>query len=249
MLLDNGWYAALRRDDVTLVDSGPRKIVPEGVIDASGTLHAVDVIVYATGFDAQRLLYPLHITGRVSTIREDWGDDDPRAFLGMATPGYPNLFLLYGPSTNLGHGGSWITMAECQARYLTELVCAVVARGLSTVEVSRAAYDRYNAQLDATHREMVWSHPGVTSWYRNAAGRVVTNLPWRVADYWNLTAKVDLGDFDVTGGAPLSAPLSVGRGRGYPAARGLPAPRRVRPGWPGPRADTSGRASSPSRRS
>jgi 4-hydroxyacetophenone monooxygenase len=200
MLLDNGWYAALRRDNVTLVDSGPKGIVPKGVIDASGTLHEVDIIVYATGFDAQRLLHPLGITGRSSTIREDWGDDDPRAFLGMAVPGYPNLFLLYGPNTNLGHGGSWITMAECQARYLTELFCAVLGAGLSTIEASSEAFERYNAQLDGTHREMVWSHPGVTSWYRNAAGRVVTNMPWRVADYWNLTANVDINDYDVTGG-------------------------------------------------
>jgi 4-hydroxyacetophenone monooxygenase len=195
MLLDNGWYAALKRDNVTLVDSGPERIVPEGVVSADGRLHEVDIIVYATGFDAQRLLHPLSITGHSSTIREDWGDDDPRAFLGMATPGYPNLFFLYGPNTNLGHGGSWITMAECQARYLTELVCAFVERGLSTVEATAAAYERYNDELDATHREMVWSHPGVTSWYRNASGRVVTNMPWRVADYWRLTAEVDLDDF------------------------------------------------------
>lgn len=196
MLLDNGWYAALRRDNVTLVDSGPERIVPEGVVSADGQLHEVDVIVYATGFDAQRLLHPLNITGRSSTIRADWGDDDPRAFLGMATPGYPNLFFLYGPNTNLGHGGSWITMAECQARYLTELVCAFVERDLTSVECTQAAYERYNGDLDATHRDMVWSHPGVTSWYRNASGRVVTNMPWRVADYWQLTAEVDLGDFD-----------------------------------------------------
>ncbi|MGV9915066.1 flavin-containing monooxygenase, partial [Streptomyces tendae] len=196
MLLDNGWYAALRQDNVTLVDSGPQRIVPEGVVSADGRLHEVDVIVYATGFDAQRLLHPLDITGRKSTIREDWGDDDPRAYLGMATPGYPNLFFLYGPNTNLGHGGSWITMAECQARYLSELVCAFVDRELTAVECTPAAYERYNDDLDATHQEMVWAHPGVTSWYRNAAGRVVTNMPWRVADYWRMTAEVDLGDFD-----------------------------------------------------
>jgi 4-hydroxyacetophenone monooxygenase len=195
MLLDNGWYKALKRDHVRLVTTPISRLHPAGIETSDGCRYDVDVVIYATGFEAQRLLHPMDLRGDGLTIREAWGEDDPRAYLGMASPGFPNLFFLYGPNTNLGHGGSWITMAECQARYLTDLICSVVEEDLVSIECRTDTFGRYNADLDATHAQMVWAHPGMGNWYRNVAGRVVTNFPWRVVDYWRMTERASLDDY------------------------------------------------------
>ncbi len=97
----------LRRDNVSLETTGIARVEPEGVRLADGRLIAVDAIVFATGFQAGRMLWPMDIRGRGGrSIREAWGDDDPRAYLGITVPGFPNMFVMYGPNTNLGHGGS-----------------------------------------------------------------------------------------------------------------------------------------------
>jgi 4-hydroxyacetophenone monooxygenase len=197
MLLDNGWYRALRRPNVELVTDAAEEITPRGVRTADGTVREADVIVFATGFDAQRLLHPLEVTGTSGTIREAWGDDDPRAYLGMTAPGFPNFFVMYGPNTNLGHGGSWITMAECQSQYLAELLVRMVDGKIASVDCRADVHDRYNDEVDAAHARMIWTHRGMRNWYRNASGRVVTNSPWRVADYYLRTQHPNLADFEL----------------------------------------------------
>ena len=104
MLQDNGtWLATLQRDNVELVTDPIAAIAPDGVRCAGGGEHPVDVIVYATGFHANRFLWPMEIVGRDGvTLRERWGDE-PRAYLGITVPSFPNLFCLYGPGTNLAH--------------------------------------------------------------------------------------------------------------------------------------------------
>lgn len=198
MLLDNGWFRALRAPNVKLVTDAVERVDEHTVIDDRGRAHEVDVVVFATGFEAQRLLFPLSVRGRTTTIREAWGDDDPRAYLGMTMPGFPNLFVMYGPNTNLGHGGSWVTMAECQGRYIAQLVGAMLTDAVAVVECRPEVYESFNRAVDDAHSRMIWTHPGMGSWYRNPAGRVVTNFPWRVADYWQMTAVPDLEDFVVT---------------------------------------------------
>ena len=179
-----------------LVTDAVEAITPSGVRTADGAVREADVIVFATGFDAQRLLHPLEITGTGGSLREAWGDDDPRAYLGMAAPGFPNFFVMYGPNTNLGHGGSWITMAECQSRYLAELLVQMVDGRIASVDC-RDVHDRYNDEVDAAHARMIWTHRGMRNWYRNASGRVVTNSPWRVADYYLRTQHPNLADFEL----------------------------------------------------
>jgi 4-hydroxyacetophenone monooxygenase len=198
MLLDNGWFAALRRDHVDLVDGAVSAITPTGIRTADGVEREADVIVFATGFEAQRVLHPIDIRGRDGrSIREVWGEDDASAYLGIATPGFPNLHFVYGPNTNLGHGGSYIWIAESQVRYITDLLKQMVDQGIGEVECRPEVNDEYNRQLDEAHERMIWTHTGMDTWYRNAHGRVVTNMPWRVVDYWGMTRTADLKDFDV----------------------------------------------------
>ena len=116
----------------------------------------------------------------------------------MTVPGFPNLFLMYGPNTNAGAGGSFIFVAESQARYIVDLIARMAREGIGSVEVRKDAHDASVSDVDARHREMVWSHPGMTTYYRNPSGRVVTNSPYRIVDYWSMTREADLADFHVS---------------------------------------------------
>lgn len=198
MLLDNGWFAALRRENVEMVTERIAEITESGFRTSDGLEHNVDVIALATGFEAQRLLHPLDVRGRSGeSIRRVWGDEDARAYLGMTVPDFPNLFVLYGPNTNLGHGGSYIWIAECQVRYVVDLLCKMIERSIAAVECRPAVHDEYNKKVDQKHDAMIWTHSGMETWYRNSKGRVVTNMPWRVVDYFRMTRRADLSDFTI----------------------------------------------------
>ncbi|MBW8755124.1 MAG: NAD(P)/FAD-dependent oxidoreductase [Sphingomonadales bacterium] len=117
MLRDSRWFSTLTRENVELVTGPVRKITATGVVDKDGVEHPADVIIMATGFKAQAPLFPMEIVGTDGSLRDHWGDDDPRAHLGITVPHFPNLFILYGPGTNGGHGGSAVFNSECQVRY------------------------------------------------------------------------------------------------------------------------------------
>lgn len=196
MLMDNGWYAALLQPHVELVTDAVAAVTPTGVRTTSGEEHEADIVVMCTGFDAQRLLHPMQVTGRGGLrLRDVWGQDDATAYLGITTPDFPNLFFMYGPNTNSGHGGSYMFIAEAQTRYIVDVIAKMLEEGLGAVECRRDVHDDYNLRLDQAHATRVWSHPGMQTYYRNAAGRVVVNMPWRIVDYWDLTKRADLSDF------------------------------------------------------
>jgi 4-hydroxyacetophenone monooxygenase len=188
MLRDNYWYRMLKRPNVELVTDAIDHIDEDSIVMTDGTSHKVDVVIMATGFQASKMLWPMDIAGRGSrTIRDAWGDDDPRAYLGITMPGFPNLFLTYGPNTNLAHGGSIIFHAECQVRYIAQALREMIENGYATLEVRPEVHDDYNKLLDETCGNMVWAHPGVTSWYKNKHNRVTVTSPWTLLDYWKLT--------------------------------------------------------------
>jgi 4-hydroxyacetophenone monooxygenase len=198
MLLDNGWYTALRRDDVELVTAPVAAITETGVRATDGTEVDADVVVLCTGFETHKLLHPLDIRGRDGlSIREVWGPEDADAHLGITVAGFPNLFLTGGPGTALGHGGSYFTIAECQVRYIVEALTTMVERGIGAMECRPEAHADYVSRMDDAHSRMIWSHTGMRNWYRNAAGRVVSTLPWRIVDYWDMVRRVDWDDFTV----------------------------------------------------
>lgn len=196
ILVDNGWFRTLRRDNVHLETDAIARVTPTGIAMADGTAHDFDAIILATGFKASGMLGDIEVKGRDGhTLREQWGEDDPRAYLGIAAPGFPNLFFLYGPNTNLGHGGSIIFHAECQVRYVMACLAELLANNAASMECRQDAHDAYNARVDAAHEQMIWTHPGMQTYYRNTAGRVVTNSPWRLVDYWWMTRAPDLADY------------------------------------------------------
>jgi 4-hydroxyacetophenone monooxygenase len=138
-------------------------------------------------------------------LAQAWADDDPRAYLGISIPDYPNLFLTYGPNTGLAHGGSMILVTECQVRYITQMLREMMEAGASDVEVRREAHDRFVARVDAEHAELVWTHRGMNNWYRNRHGRVFGPMPFRLVDYWTMTREADLDNYHVRSIGPGAA--------------------------------------------
>jgi 4-hydroxyacetophenone monooxygenase len=198
MLLDNNWFKTLTRDDVSLVTERVTAIAESGAMTGDGTLHEVDVLVYATGFDVVRFLAPMDIRGKSGrSLRDAWNDDDARSYLGVAVPDFPNFFTLYGPNTQAGQGGSLIFVVESQMRYIADLLRQMFLQNLAAVECRVDVHEDYNSRVDEAHERMVWTHPGMDVYYRNGRGRVVVNSPWRVVDFWKMTRRASLSDFEV----------------------------------------------------
>ena len=199
-LRDNGWFETLKRDNVELNNDGIDHIEADAIVDKAGGRTPVDAIIWATGFHASRMIYPMEVVGaHGKSLRELWGDDDPRAYLGICVPDFPNFFMTYGPNTNLAHGGSIIFQAECQVHYIVECLEMLLERGDAAMECTKAAHDAYNEKLDAILSRMVWTNEGVTNWYQNKRGRVTTNSPWKLVEYWELTRKPDPEAFEFIG--------------------------------------------------
>ncbi|MET9065785.1 flavin-containing monooxygenase [Streptosporangium sandarakinum] len=182
IVIDSGFYPALTRPDVDVVTDPIVRVAPGGV-ETTGGLREADVIVYATGFDATGFLSPVEVAGRGGRrLAEEWRDG-AEAYLGIAVPRFPNLFLLYGPNTNLGHT-SIVFMIECQVRYIMGCLPYLVERG--PMEVLPAAMNAWRRRLAEAMGSMVWQ-AGCTSWYKDAAGRITTNWPGPTTLYRRLT--------------------------------------------------------------
>ena len=196
-LQDNGsWLRTLTRDDVELVRTGIDHIEPDAVVTVDGERYPADVIVYATGFHANRVLFPMSITGRNGIdLRAMWGER-PAAYLGITVPGFPNFFCMYGPGTNLAHGGSLIFHSECQMRYISQCIDELIAGDHRSIEPRQDKYDDWHARSQAELKTLVWSQPSVKhSFFKNAHGEIHVLSPWRIVDYWAWTKEPDFGDF------------------------------------------------------
>ncbi|MFE4500957.1 flavin-containing monooxygenase [Rhodococcus sp. NPDC056743] len=205
MLLDNQWFRTLTRPNVELVDSPIGSVDENGIRLRNGDHHDFDIIIVASGFDVARFLAPVNVYGREGvSIRDAWNDDDPQAYLGTVTPQFPNFFMLYGPNTALGHGGSFIFVVECQVNYILSVLEKMFESGTTEVECREDVCTRYNELMVDMHSRMIWTHPGMSTYYRNSRGRVVANSPWRTTDYWKLTQEADLSDYHTKSEIPAS---------------------------------------------
>ena len=203
ILLDNGWFEMLLREHVELVTDPIERFDANGAFTRAGERREHDVVVLATGFSIARLSARLDIRGAGGTaLARAWADDNPSAYLGVTVPGFPNMFILYGPNTNLGHGGSAVFHAECQARYITRTIVEMLERGIEAAEVRQDAHDAWVRKVDAEHAQLIWTHPGMSTWYRNGHGRVVSTSPFRLVDYWRMTHEADLRNYRTVATSP-----------------------------------------------
>ena len=197
VLQDDGtWLRTLQRSDVELVRTAIDRIVPDGVVTADGRHHPADVICYATGFRHNDFLASMDVTGRAGvSLRELWGDE-PTAHLGITIPGFPNLFCVYGPGTNLAAGASLFYHSEFQVHHAMEAVRQTLRFGARWCEVRREAHDDYVARYEAEIGQLVWSHPSIEhSHYKNPAGKVFTLSPWPLDLYREWTNRVHGDDY------------------------------------------------------
>ena len=196
MLIDNGhWFRALKRDNVELVTDPIVRITAGGVEMQSGRHLDADVIIFGTGFYASRLLFPMKLFGKDGVeLRERWGDD-PRAYLGIVMPDYPNLFCCYGPNTNIVVNGSIVFFSECEVRYIMGCLKLLIEGNLAAMDCRRDVHDAYNEKIDAGNLGMAWGSPDVRSWYKNAHGRVTQNWPFTLLEFWSQTRDPNPADY------------------------------------------------------
>ncbi|HEY4944307.1 MAG TPA: NAD(P)/FAD-dependent oxidoreductase [Rhizomicrobium sp.] len=197
---DNGvWLGALKRPNVETVTDPIAEITPTGLKTKDGREFAVDVIVYGTGFTASQFLEPMKFKGKGGVdLHEQW-DGDARAYLGVSVPNFPNLFIMYGPNTNIVVNGSIIFFSECEIRYIQGLLELLLRSNASAIEVRQDVHDAFNVKVDASNALMAWGVPQVTSWYKNKKGRVSQNWPYPLVDYWSATRKPNPADFELSG--------------------------------------------------
>jgi cation diffusion facilitator CzcD-associated flavoprotein CzcO len=193
VLFNDDYYPALGRPNVRLVTDGIDRIERDGVRSRTGELHPADVIVYATGFRSTEFLAPIEVTGRDGlALREEWRSG-ARAYLGVTVAGFPNLFLLYGPNTNLGHN-SILVMIEAQVEYVLDALAQLRQRGLRQLEVRREVMDAYNRGLQEDLARSVWAATG-SSWYKLADGTITNNWPHSTIRYRRMLRTARLEDY------------------------------------------------------
>ena len=193
---DNGiWARTFVRPNVTLDVGSIEEITPTGIAMADGTVHEVDVIIYGTGFKASNFLTPMTVRGVGGRdLHETW-DGEARAYLGLTIPDFPNLFLMYGPNTNIVINGSIIYFSELEARYIVESTRMLLAAGVQSMRVRPEVHDEYNRAVDAANAKMAWGASSVNTWYKNASGRVTQNWPFSLLEFWQRTRHPNPDDY------------------------------------------------------
>lgn len=195
VLLTNDYYAALQRENVELVTSGIEEVRARSIVTADGGERPVDAIILSTGFQAAEAAAPFKVRGR------DGGDLDgawrggAEAYLGTTVAGFPNLFLLVGPNTGLGHN-SMVFMIESQIAYVVGAIEMMRARRLKLVDVRPRVQARYNERLHRRLGRSVWAS-GCHSWYQTRAGKNTTLWPGFTFEFRLRTSRFDPADYEL----------------------------------------------------
>ena len=196
ILIVDDFYPTLQRKNVALVTDGIEKITATGVVTKDGVEHACDVIVWATGFETTGWHWSMDVIGKNGVHLQDMWKEAPEAYLGITVAGFPNMFMLYGPNTNLGH--NTITfMIEQQVGYTVDALNKLRDRKAKAIEVTQAAQTEFNKDLQATLAKTVWADPHCHSWYKTADGRITQNWSSHTREYARRTKEVALADYEV----------------------------------------------------
>ena len=199
VLFSDDFYEAIEAHDVAIETDHIAKVTGDAIVTeaADGTTveHPVDVIVLGTGFHTQDFLTPMTVVGPDGRHLADEWSDGPEAYLGLSVAGYPNLFFMYGPNTNLGHN-SIVLMIESQCRYLLSLLHQMAERSIQAVEVRADVQQAYNDELAERLAQSAWVLIE-DSWYLQG-GKVTNNWVGRTTEYRRRTNHADLGDYHLT---------------------------------------------------
>jgi cation diffusion facilitator CzcD-associated flavoprotein CzcO len=205
VLFSSHYLPALARPNVELVTEPIAEVTPGGIVTGDGAARPADCIIWATGFHATELVVPMQVRGAEGRELQEAWTGGAHAHLGLTIPGFPSLFLMYGPNTN-SSGGSIIFFEETQAAYIRQALAHVRDGGYATLDVRPEVEAAGNRQLQARFAGTAWTD--CHSWYQNEAGRIVANWPGYMREYLNATRRFEPGDFRFTR-APAPARAAV----------------------------------------
>jgi cation diffusion facilitator CzcD-associated flavoprotein CzcO len=203
IMLTDEWYPALTKPNVELVTDAIAEVTPGGLRLADGSERQADVIVLATGFSTHGFVAPMEVVGAGGrTLAQEWSEV-PRAYLGMSVPGFPNMFLLYGPNTN-GGTGSVIYTIEAGVSHVIAALGELERTNARRIEVGRRAAEAFDRELRAALAGSVW-HTGCTNWYVDENGNDPSQWPWLWSSYRRRTARIEPGAYELTGSTAAPA--------------------------------------------
>jgi cation diffusion facilitator CzcD-associated flavoprotein CzcO len=196
IMLTDEWYPALGKPNVELVTDRIATVTPSGIRTEDGVERPADVLVLATGFQTHGFVAPMEISGVGDrSLAEEWREV-PRAYLGMSVPGFPNMFLLYGPNTN-GGTGSVIYVIEAAMQHVIAALQQLHRARASRIELRRAAASAFDRELRAALVHSVW-HTGCTSWYLDENGNDPNQWPWLWSRYRKRTSQLEPGAYELS---------------------------------------------------
>lgn len=194
ILISNDWYSAVDQSHVELVTTGIERVVEEGLITTDGALHRLDTIILGTGFAASDFLSPMEITGRNdASLNQAWATGS-EAYKGITVSGFPNLFMLYGPNTNLAHN-SIVYMLESQVRYVLGCINTLSATPGTAMDVKPDRLKTFSEGVQTKLKDSVWES-GCHSWYLDSDGKNTVNWPGFTFTYRKATREVNPDDYE-----------------------------------------------------
>lgn len=194
-VVDNGWFDALNRDNVSLVTDPIKRITPDGVLMRDGAKHKFDLLLICAGFKAEQYLWPVEYQGLDGmTLEQAWAKDGPRAYLGCTLKGFPNLFVVLGPNGQ-ARGGGLIKWGELWSGYALRSIVALLESGNRSMSIKPEVFEAYNERLDEALKDCVWVT--ANSYYVSKSGRQIVNMPWKPAEYFEWITNVDLLDYEL----------------------------------------------------
>ena len=206
VLVSDDYYPALQRAHVDLITTGIDRVTETGVVDNDGVERPADVVILGTGFRATEPLDDMTVTGRSGrTLAQAWAETGAEAHRGTTVAGFPNLFLLVGPNTGLGHS-SIIFMIESQVRYVLSALDQMRAEGVAALDVKPQVQRRFNERLQRRMRGTVWQQGGCTSWYQTAGGKNVTLWPGFTVGFRRATRALDPAEYEMLQPADAAGP-------------------------------------------
>lgn len=212
VLFSSTFLPALQRSNVELVSERIARIEPDGLVTESGERHPVDCIIWATGFRTNDFMFPMRVTGVEGRALEEAWAQGAHAHLGITVPGFPSMFVLYGPNTNTS-GGSIIFYLEAQSAYLRQALEQVRMRDASAIDVLPDTESASDRELQSRFAGTAWTQ--CDSWYRDERGRIVANWPGYMREYRERTRELQASEFRflaAANGSEGQASSSVGHG-------------------------------------
>lgn len=202
-VVDNNWYVTLTRDNVELVTTPIDRMTDTAIVTGDGAARDTDLVIAAVGFQTEKYIWPTQYHGAGGVTLEDvWSVRGAQAHLGMTVPGFPNLFMLYGPNSQPVASGSGLpTWFEIWTRYIAEAIVGMLENGRSSMVIRQDAFDGYNDQLHEEAKKLIYLSPSTVmekNYYVNEFGRLQMNAPWSGEKFYELCASPDESHFEYT---------------------------------------------------